>query len=357
MKVYLDNAATTRVDDEVVKIMSEFFSDKYGNPSSGHIKGLEAREAVEKAREIIAKAMNANPEEIIFVSGATEANNLALNDKKVITTRIEHPSVLNSVKNPVFIKVDKEGFVNISELKKKLTKNCVASIAHANHEIGTIQDIEQIGEICQGKNTLFHTDASQSFTKEKIDVKKFGIDLVTLNSHKIHGPKGIGALYIKNGISLKSLIKGGGQEKNLRSGTENVPGIVGFGKAVEIAMKNFSENREKMRRLRDKLIKGLNKKLNGSKEKRLVNNVNVVFDFDSDTMLKYLNHYNIYASSGSACTSKEIEPSKILLEIDLSKKEAMNSVRFSLSRFNTEKEIDYVIEKIRLISENLGKLK
>ena len=357
MEVYLDNAATTRVDGEVVKIMSEFFSDKYGNPGSGHIKGLEAKEAVEKAREIIAKAINANPEEIIFVSGATEANNLALNNKKVITTRIEHPSILNSVKNSMFIKVDKEGFVNISELKKKIIKDCLVSIAHGNHEIGTIQDIKQIGEICKEKNVLFHTDASQSFTKEKIDVKKFKIDLMTLNSHKIHGPKGIGALYIKNGISLKSLIKGGGQEKNLRSGTENVPGIVGFGKAVDIAMKNFSENREKMRRLRDKLIKGLNKKLNGAKEKRLVNNVNVVFDFDSDTILKYLDHYNIYASSGSACTSKEIEPSKILLEIGLSKKEAMNSIRFSLSRFNTEKEIDYVIEKTRLISENLGKLK
>nr|MBI4156322.1 cysteine desulfurase [Candidatus Woesearchaeota archaeon] len=357
MKVYLDNAATTRVDDEVVKIMSEFFLNKYGNPGSSHIKGLEAKEALEKTREIIAKAINANPEEIIFVSGATEANNLALNHKKVITSRIEHPSVLNSAKNPVFIKVDKEGFVNINELKKKIMKNCLVSIAHGNHEIGTIQDIKQIGEICKEKNALFHTDASQSFTKEKVDVKKFDIDLMTLNSHKIHGPKGIGVLYKKNGINLKSLIKGGGQEKNLRSGTENVPGIVGFGKAVEVAMKNFSENREKMKKLRDKLIKGLDKKLNGDREKRLVNNVNVVFDFDSDTILKYLDHYNIYASSGSACTSKEIEPSKILLEIGLSKKEAMNSVRFSLSRFNTEKEIDYVIEKTRLISENLGKLK
>ena len=356
MEIYLDNASTTRMDDEVVKAMIPFFTKIYGNPGSLHDKGLEASEAVEKARETIAKSINADSDEIIFVSGATEANNLALHNRKVFTTRIEHPSVLNAAKNYVFLKVDKEGFVDLNELKKKIEKDCMVSIAHANHEIGTLQNINEIWKICKEKNVLFHTDASQSFTKEKIDVDKFNIDLITLNPHKIYGPKGIGALYVRKGVKLNKLIYGGKQESNLRSGTENVPGIVGFGKAVEIAMKDFDKNREHALRLRNKLIKGLNVKLNGPREKRSVNNVNVSFDFDSETILNHLNVFNIYASSGSACTSKEVEPSNVLKEIGLSDEEAINSVRFSLSKLNTEKEIDYVVEKVGEILESLRKI-
>lgn len=353
MEIYLDNASTTRIDDEVVKAMLPFFISNYGNPNSLHDKGLKAREAVEKARETIAKAINAEKDEIIFVSGATEANNLALNDKRVFTTRIEHPSVLNAVENPVFLRVDKEGFIDLNELNKKIEKNSVVCIAHANHEIGTLQNLEEVGKICKERNVLFHTDASQSFTKEKIDVKRFNINLMTLNSHKIHGPKGIGALYVRKGVKLNKLIHGGKQEFNLRSGTENVSGIVGFGKAVKIAMRNFDENRDYILKLRNKLINGLNAKLNGSREKRLVSNVNVSFDFDSETILNHLNGFSIYASSGSACTSKKIEPSKVLKEIGLSDREAINSVRFSLSKFNNKEEIDFVIKKVGAILSSL----
>ena len=251
--IYLDNAATTKVDEKVVKEMEPYFTEKYGNASSQHLVGQEAKRALEESRHTIAKSINARDDDIIFTSGGTESNNFALkglffankeNGKNhIITTKIEHDCILNSCKwlekqgaKITYLNVDKEGFIDLNELKNAITsETIVVSVIHGNNEIGTIQDIEEIGKICHDKGVFFHIDACQSYTKTEIDVKKQNLDLVTLNSHKIHGPKGVGALYIRPGIKIEPLSHGGGHEKNLRSGTENVSGIVGFAKAVKIA--------------------------------------------------------------------------------------------------------------------------
>ena len=295
--IYLDNAATTKVDEKVIKEMLSYFSEKYGNASSQHLVGQEAKRALEEARHVIAKSINAKDDEIIFTSSGTESNNLALkglffankeNGKKhIITTKIEHDCVLNSCKwlekqgaKITYLNVDNEGFISLEELKKEITpETLVVSVIHGNNEIGTIQDIEEIGKICREKGVYFHIDACQSYTKTDIDVKKQNLDLVTLNAHKIHGPKGVGALYIREGIEITPLAHGGGHEKNLRSGTENVPGIVGFAKAVKIAS---NSDVKQMSKLRDYLIGEIlkipNTKLNGPKEKRLCNNINTSFN-------------------------------------------------------------------------------
>ena len=363
-QVYMDNASTTQVLPEVAEAMKVFLVEKYGNPSAVHFKGEEANEAVENSKKIIAKAINAQPEEIIFTSGATEANNLAINGvdiKQVVTSKIEHSSTLNTVKNlnceKVFLEVDKDGFVDLEQLKNSLKENALVTIVHANHEIGTIQDINAISEICKGKNALLHLDASQSFTKIPIDVKN--IDLMTINSHKIHGPKGIGALFVKNGVKISKIMHGGEQENDLRPGTENVPGIVGFAKAVEIALKDNKSNY--MKNLRDKLTEELLKipdtKLNGSKEKRLCNNVNITFkNVEGEAVLRTLSHEGIAVSTGSACTSKTIEPSHVLTAIGLIRSEAHGSIRYSLSKLNTEEEISFVVEKTRQTVEALRKV-
>ena len=296
--IYLDNAATTSVDKEVVNAMIPYFSEKFGNASSQHLIGQEAKRALEESRDIIAKSIGAKREEIIFTGSGTESNNFVLkglffanknnNKNHIITTKIEHDCILNTCKwletqgaKVTFLNVDSEGFVNPEDVRKAITpETLIVSVIHGNNEIGTIQDLKEIGKICREKGVYFHTDACQSYTKTYIDVDKQNLDFVTLNAHKIHGPKGVGVLFIRKDIKLIPLLHGGGHESGLRSSTENIPGIVGFAKAVKIAK---DSNIKYMERLRDKLIESIlkiqNTQLNGPKgEKRLCNNINVCFN-------------------------------------------------------------------------------
>jgi cysteine desulfurase len=370
--VYLDNGATTKIDNEVLKEMQPYLENEYGNASSLHSLGLTAKTAIENAREIIAKSINAKPEEIIFTSGGTESNNFALksyafNNKDkgnhIITTKVEHKSILETCKwlekqgfEITYLDVDKEGFVNIKDLEKNITKKTILiSIIHANNEIGTINNLEEIGKICKTKNVCFHSDACQSFTKVDIDVNKMNLNLLTINAHKIHGPKGIGALFIKKGTNIKAWQNGGAHELGLRAGTENVAGIIGFAKAVKIVNK---KDLEKIQKLKDKLIKGLleipDVKLNGPKENRLCNNVNVSFKgIEGEAIGGYLDSYGICSSTGSACSSIKLEPSYVLKAIGKTNEEANGSLRLTLSKYNTEKEIDFVLEKIPIIVKKL----
>ncbi|MEM4625182.1 MAG: cysteine desulfurase family protein [Candidatus Pacearchaeota archaeon] len=375
-EVYLDNAATTRVDSRVIEEVRKCMSINYGNASSIHKKGENAKELLEYSRKIIASSINALPEEIYFTSGGTESNNLAIkglalkvylgdrNKNHIITTKIEHDSVINVCESLkkfgfqiTYLNVDKEGFIDYKELEESITPNTLlVSIIHGNNEIGTIQDIQQIGDICRKKSVLFHIDACQSFTKTLIDVKRQNIDLISLNAHKIHGPKGVGALFIKNGIKINPLFDGGGQERGLRSGTENIPAIVGFAKAVQISS---SHEISKISKLRDKLIAGLEKipgsKLNGPKgERRLCNNVNFIFKgVEGESIVGYLSEMGIYASTGSACSSKSLKASHVLLSIGVKQEEAHGSLRLSLSKFTTEEEIRYAISSITKVIKRL----
>jgi cysteine desulfurase len=377
-QIYLDNAATTKVDDEVLKVMIPYFNEKYGNASSIHFKGQEAKEGLDKSRRIIAREIGAKSHEIIFTSGGTESNNLALKGlffwnkenntgkNHIITTKIEHDCVLNSCKwlekqgaEVTYLDVDSEGFVNLEAIKKAITeRTIIISVIHGNNEIGTIQNLEEIGKVCREKNVLFHTDACQSFTKIPINVKKQNLDLVTLNSHKIHGPKGVGALYVREGIKIVPLMHGGGHENKLRSGTENISGIVGFGKAVEVSKK---KDIKKMVELRDKLIEGILKiektRLNGARENRLCNNVNVSFNnIEGEAIGGYLENLGICTSTGSACASHSLEPSHVLKSIGLTPVQANSSIRMSISKYTTEEEIDYVLEKLPKIAEKLRRM-
>ncbi len=377
MKIYLDNAATTKVDDKVLKSMLPYFNKNYGNASSLHLEGNEAKKALENSRKTIAKSINANTREIYFTSGGTESNNWALKGlfwqnypekNHIITTKIEHDCILKTCEwletqgaKVTYLDVDKEGFVNLKDLEKAITdKTFLVSIIHGNNEIGTIQDIKSIGEICKKNNILFHTDACQSYTKVPIDIKKHNLDLVTINSHKIHGPKGIGALYIKEEMKIQSLMHGGGHEKLMRSGTENIPGIVGFAKASN----NISNKQiKKMKKLRDKLIEEIlqkipNTKLNGpTGEKRLANNINISFqNIEGEAIGGYLENQEIFVSTGSACMSNTLSSSHVLKAIGLSDLEQNSSIRFSLSKYTTEKEIDYVLKKLPKIIIKLRRL-
>lgn len=376
--IYLDNAATTKVDDEVVKAMMPYFSERYGNASSVHFMGQEAKEALEKSRKRIAKEIGARTHEIIFTSGGTESNNMALKGlffwnkerntgkNHIITTKIEHDCVLNTCKwlekqgaEVTYLDVDSYGFVNPETLKDAIKENTfIVSIIHGNNEIGVIQNLEKLGRICREKEVLFHTDACQSFTKVPINVKKQNLDLVTLNSHKIHGPKGVGALYIHEGIKITPLMHGGGHERNLRSGTENISGIVGFAKAVEVAKK---KDVERMIRLRDKLIDGVLKipkvRLNGDRKERLCNNVNVSFNnIEGEAIGGYLENFGICTSTGSACASHSLETSHVLKALGLAPLQANSSIRMSISKYTTEEEIDFVIEKLQKIVEKLRRI-
>ncbi len=377
-EIYLDNAATTKVDGEVLRAMLPYFSEKYGNASSIHFKGQEAKDTLDKSRRIIAREIGAKRHEIIFTSGGTESNNLALKGlffwnqenntgkNHIITTKIEHDCVLNSCKwlekkgaEITYLSVNGEGFIDLEELKNSITeKTILVSIIHGNNEIGTIQDLEKIGKICKEKKVLFHTDACQSFTKVPINVKKQNLDLVTLNSHKIHGPKGVGALYIKDGIKIVPLMHGGGHERSLRSGTENISGIVGFAKAVDISSK---KDIERMIKLRDKLIEEIlripNTKLNGAKDKRLCNNINISFNnIEGESIGGYLENFGICTSTGSACASNSLETSHVLKSIGLTPLQANSSIRMSISKYTTEEEINYVLEKIPNIVEKLRRM-
>lgn len=374
-EIYLDNAATTRVDEKVLKAMGPYFSEKYGNASSSHSFGKIARDAVEKARGIIAKSINALPEEIYFTSGGTESNNWALkeihfanpNKKKLITTKIEHDSILQNAKflekmgvKAVYIDVDKSGFIDIEQLKKEIdSETALVSIIHGNNEIGTLQDIAEIGKICKSQGVYFHIDACQSYTKTYIDVKKHNIDLMTLNAHKIHGPKGVGALYIRKGVKIFPMMHGGGHERGMRSGTENVPAIVGFAEAVKISNRKYTA---KMEKLRDYLIKKITQipgtKLNGACGKnRLCNNINISFtNIEGEAIGQYLEGYGIYVSTGSACASHTLKRSHVLKAIGCSDLEANSSIRISISQYTTKEDADYFAERLAGVVEKLRKI-
>ncbi|MFH0875739.1 MAG: cysteine desulfurase NifS [archaeon] len=365
MNVYLDNGATTKLAKEVLEEMIPYFSEKYGNASSLHKFGRDARDAIEEARLAIARSINANPSEIVFTSGGTESNNLAIkgaalsNKEKnhIIISRIEHDCVLNATKwlskngfEITMLDVDKYGIVEPKTLLKAIKPNTLlVSIMHANNEIGTILPIEEYGKICRKKGVLFHTDACQSFSKVPIDVKSMNIDMMTLNAHKIHGPKGVGALYVRKGIKLTPLSHGGGHEFNKRSGTENISGIVGFAKSATLLKK---EEIEKMKKQRDYLISELLKipdtHLNGHQSKRICNNVSISFHFiEGESLLMHLDMKGIAVSTGSACSSHSLEPSHVLLSIGLKHEVAHGTIRFTLSKYTTQEEIDYTIKSVK----------
>ena len=377
--IYLDNAATTKPLQEVIDIVAETQKNNYGNASSLHRFGLNAEDILDNCRNMIAKSINANADEIIFTSGGTESNNLAIkgflkNKKgKIITTTIEHPSVLNVFKElendfeVVYINMDREGFIDLEELKNAVDKKTLlVSIIHGNNEIGTIQDIKKISNIIKEKNpeTIIHMDACQSFTKTDINVKDLNIELISLNAHKIHGSKGVGALFVKSGIKINQIMQGGLQEQNKRPGTENIPAIIGFAKAVEIAMNEEQKNIEHMKELQkymvDKILSEIpHTELNGPKDlsKRLCNNINITFNFiEGEAMLMMLNEKGICVSTGSACSSKKLEPSHVILALGKKHEQAHGAIRFSLSKFNTKQEIDYAIEKLKKAVEILRKI-
>ncbi len=372
-KIYLDNAATTYVKEEVAKEMQKYFLDNYGNPSSLHELGEKASEEIKKARKLFAKEINSKPGEIYFTSCGTESNNLALQGsarenserKKIIISEIEHPSITKACDflagegyKIVKIPVDNFGFVDTNFLEnelKKDTKNILlVSIMHVNNIIGTIQDLNAIGKLCKKYNVVFHTDAVQSFSKLNIDVKKLNIGLLSASGHKINGPKGIGFLYIREDIKIKPLIFGGGQERNLRSGTENVPAIMGFAKALELTKE---ANKKKIEIIRNKLIGRLEEIggiINGSKEKRIYDNINVFFKgINAEAFVIYLSQKGIYLSAGSACESKNESDDNVLKAIGLKKYERESSIRITINEDLTEKDVDYIIKEMEKAVKNL----
>jgi cysteine desulfurase len=374
---YFDNAATTPVDKEAVRTMLPYFSEKFGNASTLYALGQEARVAVNKARQQVAKLINADEDEIIFTSGGTESDNMALKgilhankDKKhIITSKIEHHAILDTCEwlekngfEVTRLPVDKYGMVNPEAVKNAIRKDtALVSIMHANNEIGTIEPIAEIGKICRQAGVLFHTDAVQTFGKLPIDVKKMDIDLLSASSHKVYGPKGVGLLYIRKGVKIEPLIHGGGQERKLRSGTENVAGIVGFGKAAEIAGKKMKSDAAKETKLRDKLIKELLKipktMLNGHPTKRLPNNVNVSFEgIEGEGMILMLNEKGIAASTGSACSTESLEPSHVLLAIGLKHAQAHGSLRLTIGRETKASDVSYLLKILPGIVAHLRKM-
>lgn len=370
-KIYLDHAATTPIAPEVFAAMEPYLKEYYGNPSSVYTLGQQAAQAISGARERVANAIGAKEEEIIFTGGGSESDNLAikgvafaLKDKgrHIVTSKIEHPAIISTCQQLekyfgfeiTYLDVDKEGFVDPEDVKKSLKDDTIlVSIMMANNEIGTIEPIKEIASIVRERDIYFHTDAVQAIGQIPIDVNELGVDMLSISSHKINGPKGVGALYVRKGVRILPLIAGGAQERNRRAGTENVAGIVGFGKAIEIATENLEENVAYLRRLRDKLITGIEKNikdtiLNGPRdEHRLVNNVNFSFRYiEGESILLNLDMLGIAASSGSACSSGSLDPSHVLLAIGHSHETAHGSIRFSLGKGNNEKEIDYVLEVV-----------
>jgi cysteine desulfurase len=373
--VYLDNAQTTRLDPAVLDVVKEFMVENYGVPGGefGYRLEEEAREAIERAREIIARRINASPEEIVFTSGGTESNNIAIfgaansnyyRGKRLVTSRIEHMSVLRIVDKlsrqgfeKTLLDVDQQGFVNATDVKAGLGDVRMVSVQHANQEIGTLQDLAAIGEICRSNGALFHCDAVQSFAKEKIDVQTTKVDLLSMSSHLIHGPKGVGALYVRDGVKLQPLLEGDDREKGLRPGTPNVAGIVGFAKAVELMT---HEDALRMRRLRDELIELLltisDSRLNGPRdERRLCNNVNVSFRYvEGEAILMHLDLRGLVVNTGSACYSQKLQPSHVIRALGGTLEESHGSIRLSLSKWTTKEELAYAAETTK---EVVGKLR
>lgn len=374
--IYLDNSATTYVKPEVLEEMKPYFTEKFGNPSSLYGLARDTQRAVDKARKQVADALNCSPEEVYFTGGGSEGDNWALKGiaaahwnkgNHIITTKIEHHAILHSCEllekfgfEVTYLDVDEEGFINLEELKNAITdKTILVSIMFANNEIGTIQKIKEIGKICRERKVVFHTDAVQAVGNVPIDVKDMNIDILSLAGHKIYGPKGVGAIYIKKGIKIENLIHGGGQEKGKRAGTENVAGIVGIGKAIEIAQSKLNEHIERLTELREKLIDGLLKipytTLNGPRGKdRLPGNVNVRFKYiEGESILLSLDFKGVCASSGSACTSGSLDPSHVLLAIGVPHELAHGSLRLTLGEKTTEEDIDYVLKVLPPIIQRL----
>lgn len=378
-KIYLDNGATTKMDKRVLDEMMPYFFEEYGNASSVYSLGRNARKAVEEAREKVAKAINADPEEIYFTSGGTESDITAIRGiaysyrskgNHIITSKIEHPAVLETCRalekegfEVTYIDVDEIGIVDLEKLENSITdKTILITIMYANNEIGVIQPIKEIAEIASSKGIYFHTDSVQAIGNVKIDVKKYKIDSLSMSAHKFYGPKGIGALYIKKGIEFSRLFTGGHQERNKRASTENVPAIVGMGKAIELAYQEFEEHVPKIIELRNYFVREIQKripevKINGDMGERLPGNVNVSFyNTTSEGLLLNLDLAGICASSGSACTSGSLEPSYVLLAIQLPYELAKGSIRISIGKYNTKEEIDYCLEKLEEIVLRLRQL-
>ncbi|MEE1042558.1 MAG: cysteine desulfurase NifS [Clostridia bacterium] len=374
--IYVDNAATTKLEPEVLEKMMPYLTDYYGNASSIYRFGQEAKEAVNEARNTIAKCLNADDKEIYFTSGGTEADNWALKgvadalSKKgnhIITSAIEHHAILHTCEylekqgfEITYLPVDENGLVNPEDLESAITeKTILVSIMFANNEIGTIQPIKELAQIAHNHNVYFHTDAVQAVAHVEIDVKELGIDLMSMSAHKFGGPKGIGALYIKKGVRVTNLLHGGQQELGRRATTENLAGIVGMAAALKLAMDNFEKNVEKMQALRERYIKGVMEKipycrLNGHRTQRLPGNTNISFQFiEGESMLLLLDMYGIAASSGSACTSGSLDPSHVLLAIGLPHGIAHGSLRVTFSHHNTEEEVDQIIDALEKVIQRL----
>lgn len=375
--VYMDYAATTFTKPEVLEEMIPYFTEFYGNPSSIYSISRETKKAIDKARMRVATALNVDPQEIYFTGGGSEADNWAIkgialaNKNKgnhIITSKIEHHAVLHTCEylekngfEVTYLDVDAEGFIRLEDLKAAIRPTTVlVTIMTANNEIGTIQPIKEIGEICKENKVFFHTDAVQAIGHIEMDVKDMNIDALSLSGHKIYGPKGVGVLYLRRGIKIHNLVHGGAQERNRRAGTENVAGIVGLGKAIELAMENMADEKARLTYLRDKLIKGLRgavdySKLNGpAGDRRLPGNVNMSFEFiEGESVLLMLDAKGICASSGSACTSGSLDPSHVLLAIGLPHEVAHGSLRLSMGASTTEEEVDYVIETVPAIIQRL----
>ena len=374
--IYLDNAATTKTAKEAVDAMLPFFTEHYGNASSIYSLGAESKKAMTQAREIIAESIGATPAEIYFTAGGSESDNWALvataeayasKGKHIITSGIEHHAILHTCDylktrgyEITYVDVDENGVIKLDELKKAIRPDTILiSVMFANNEIGTIQPIKEIGEIAKEHGILFHTDAVQAYGHVHINVDEDHIDMLSTSGHKINGPKGIGFLYIRKGIKIRSFVHGGQQERSRRAGTENIPGIVGYGAAVKKAFESLTERMNKETRLRDYLIGRIEKeipycRLNGDRVKRLPNNVNFSFQFmEGESLLIMLDMKGICASSGSACTSGSLDPSHVLLAIGLPHEIAHGSLRLTLSEENTKEEIDYVVDSIKEIVNKL----
>ena len=374
--IYFDNAATRRVRDEVFEEMRPFLAEAYGNPSSVYGIARENKKALDLARSRLAGAIGAGPEEIFFTGSGTEADNWAIiawaeknadKGSHIITSAIEHHAVLHSCEylekrgfSVTYLPVDAGGLVSPADLEKALTNETIlVSVMAANNEIGTVQPVAELGAIARARGAAFHTDAVQALGQIPVDVKAMNVDMMSLSAHKVHGPKGVGALYVRKGLRLPPFIHGGGQERGKRAGTENVAGIAGFGKAAELAVSELPREASRLAALRERLINGILRnipdcRVNGHREKRLPGNANISFDYiEGEAMLLMLDMKGICASSGSACTSGSLDPSHVLLALGLPHEKAHGSLRFSLGRYNTEEEVDAVIAALGPIVERL----
>jgi len=378
-RIYFDHSASTPLAPEVLEAMLTFYREKYGNASSIHSFGREARVAIEEAREQIAKVIRAKAAEIIFTSGGTEADNLAIKGvafahrgrgNHIVTSKVEHPAVLNTCAylqkhhgfEVTYLPVDRYGMVEPDDVRRAMTDHTIlVSIMHVNNEVGSINSIEDIGKIARERGVLFHTDAVQSFGKIPINVQTANIDLLSVSAHKIYGPKGVGALYVRKGVMIEKLFHGGDHERNLRAGTENVPGIVGLGKAAALCLEKMAWERDRLMTLRDALREKLfaalpNLTLNGHPTQRVPGNLHLsVHGIEGESLIMSLDLKGIAASSGSACASGKVEPSHVLLAMGIQPELAMASVRFTLGRGNTMEEVEYTVEAMKEIVERLRK--